>query len=496
MIGREEGIYWIWLAETLKAGSRIAARLIHIYGDARNVYHSIRMEDLEDWNEEEKRTIQKLIRSRELKEANEIYRKCEKNKIRILYYNDEDYPVSLRSLTDPPIVLYVRGKLPEFTKRLTVAVVGTRTMTAYGRKMAYSMGYSLGAGGAVIVSGMALGIDSMAMSGAIDAGALTVAVLGSGVDVIYPKEHRFLYDKILARGGCIMSEYPPLTKPIGYHFPVRNRIISGLADTGLVVEAAMKSGALITAEYVINQGKRLYAVPGPVDAENSKGTNMLLREVALPAISPTDILRNCGYMYEDTVDLLKAEEAAARMDMMEMAKRAMEENRIGVKGKSNIEGSTGYGGTAKPTKTETSPAVNNTNPEPENKTAQKADTDKQNKNLFKNPFKKDKSVASEGTKSEEKGKNDNKSKKNSYPAIKIDMDMLDETELKVYNNMKPDVPMLPDEICGEDLNIEKVLCAMTMLQIAGLVEASQGGYYVRISDSHPTKLIDDDETEE
>ncbi|MBQ7921977.1 MAG: DNA-processing protein DprA [Clostridia bacterium] len=482
MIGREDTIYWVWLAETLKAGSRIAARLIHIYGDARAVYHSIRMEDLSDWSSDEKRQVNKLIKERELKSAKEIHKKCENGKIRILCYNDEDYPESLRSLTDPPIVLYVRGNLPPFSKRLTVAVVGTRTMTAYGRKMAYSMGYSLGAGGAIVVSGMALGIDSMAMSGAIDAGALTVAVLGSGVDVIYPKEHRFLYDKITATGGCIISEYPPQTKPIGYHFPTRNRIISGLADTGLVVEAAMKSGALITAEYVVNQGKRLFAVPGPVDAVNSKGANMLLREVALPAINPADILRSCGYMYEDTIDLMKAEEAASRMDMMEQAQKAMEENRIGVRGKTNVDGTPGYGGTIKSAKNKTAA---------ENKPERAADI---KHNVTDTP-KIENNAASVKKKSEEAGKKENKSKKISYPAIKIDMDMLDETELKVYNNMKPDVPMLPDELCTEDLNIEKVLCAMTMLQIAGLVEASQGGYYVRVTDSQPTKLIDDEETE-
>lgn len=494
MIGREEGIYWIWLAETLKAGSRIAARLIHIYGDARTVYHSMRMEDLHDWSQDEQRAIQKLIKNRELKTAAEIYNQCEKNKIRILYYNDADYPVSLRAITDPPIVLYVRGNMPEFSKRLTVAVVGTRTMTAYGRKMAYSMGYSLGAGGAVIVSGMALGIDSMAMSGAIDAGALTVAVLGSGVDVVYPKEHKLLYDKILHTGGCILSEYPPQTRPIGHHFPVRNRIISGLADTGLVVEAALKSGALITAEYVVNQGKRLYAVPGPVDAVNSKGANMLLREVALPAINPADILRSCGYMYEDTINLMKAEEAAARMDMMEQAQKAMEQNRIGVRGKSNIEGSSGYGGTLSSvvSKLKTEPATNSEKSEIENKPKEKSVLHKSSQNSPKP----EKTTARQSTKTVETGKKEKNSKKISYPAIKIDMDMLDETELKVYNNMKPDVPMLPDEICTEDLNIEKVLCAMTMLQIAGLVEASQGGYYVRVTDSHPTKLMDEDETEE
>lgn len=486
MIGREEGIYWIWLAETLKAGSRFAARLIHTYGDARTVYHSIRIEDLSDWNEDQKRQIKKLLKERELKSAAAIYNKCEKNKIRILYYNDAEYPESLRSLTNPPIVLYVRGNLFSFSKRLTVAVVGTRTMTAYGRKMAYSMGYSLGAGGAVIVSGMALGIDSMAMSGAIDAGALTVAVLGSGVDVVYPKEHKFLYDKIIKTGGCIISEYPPETRPNGFHFPIRNRIISGLADTGLVVEAAMKSGALITAEYVVSQGKRLFAVPGPVDAENSKGANMLLREVALPAINPADILRSCGYMYEDTIDLIKAENAASRMDMMDMAKKAMEENRIGVRGKSNIDGTPGYGGIRKSADSQK---------RAEKKIKDKTENTVQSWKHVQNTLEIENPAASDPQKTEEAAKINNKSKKFTYPAIKIDMDMLDETELKVYNNMKPDVPTLPDELCTDDLNVEKVLCAMTMLQIAGLVEASQGGYYIRMSDSHPTKLIDDDETE-
>lgn len=217
-----------------------------------------------------------------LKEANLEY----------VYYDDPAYPEMLRRIFDPPPGLFVRGKLPP-PDSLAVAVVGTRRPTPYGLAVAEKISLELARAGIVVVSGLARGIDSAAHQGALDAAGPTVAVLGCGVDVVYPPENRRLAEKIAA-AGAVVSEYPPGTKPEPWHFPVRNRIISGMAKATVVVEAGERSGALITADLALEQGRDVLAVPGNASSPVSKGPNRLIKQGARLVEDVADILEEIG----------------------------------------------------------------------------------------------------------------------------------------------------------------------------------------------------------
>ena len=207
----------------------------------------------------------------------------------ILTMGDSLYPNRLRTIFDPPILLYGKGALPVFDDEVAVTVVGTRSCTPYGVRAASQLGYELSKQGALLVSGMAKGIDGEALKGALRAGGFTAAVLGGGADVIYPAENRRLYQDIAAT-GVILSEYPPGTVPKADHFPVRNRLLSALSLATVVVEAPEKSGALITATTALEQGREVFAVPGPFDAPMSRGTNALIREGAGLVCEAWDVL--------------------------------------------------------------------------------------------------------------------------------------------------------------------------------------------------------------
>lgn len=191
---------------------------------------------------------------------------------------DESYPGKLRQIPDAPYGIYVRGPLPE-SDRPAVAVVGARMCSEYGRQAAAQLGRKLAERGVCVVSGMARGIDAAGHQGAVDAAGVTCAVLGCGADVCYPKSNRELYRRILER-GCVLSEYPPGTPPIAAHFPARNRIIAGLCDMTVVVEARLRSGSLITADCALEQGRDVYAVPGSIYDPLSAGCNDLIRQGA------------------------------------------------------------------------------------------------------------------------------------------------------------------------------------------------------------------------
>jgi DNA processing protein len=208
--------------------------------------------------------------------------------IKILIWEDEQYPTRLKEIDQPPPVLYVRGEL---TKEdfWAVAVVGTRRVSAYGRQIAEELGAYLAANGVSVISGLARGVDAIAHQAAIKNGGRTIAVLGSGVDRIYPPEHAQLAEKIIAQ-GAVISDYAPGTPPDASNFPSRNRIISGLAMATVVVEAGETSGALITAQFAIDQGREVFAVPGNILAPQSKGTNNLIAQGAYPMLSARDLL--------------------------------------------------------------------------------------------------------------------------------------------------------------------------------------------------------------
>ena len=258
------------------------------------------------------------LADKSLKEATRIAEYCKQNRVRILFWQDEDYPSSLRPLRDPPVLLYCKGNLPDLSRKLCISVVGTRSMSEYGKRIAYRIGYELGAAGAVVVSGMALGNDGVAAAGTMLAGGSTVAVLGCGIDVPYPREHDRLFSEIISR-GAVLTEFAPGTPPEGKNFPIRNRIISGLSQGTVVVEGDVKSGAMITARTAIMQGRDIYAFPGNVGETNSAGTNSLISDGAAIALSARDILENYTFLYRDSLDLVKLMRAEKKSDIDEDA---------------------------------------------------------------------------------------------------------------------------------------------------------------------------------
>jgi len=211
-----------------------------------------------------------------------------KNDIRVITYLDEDYPEKLKNIFDYPKVLYSKGEF-NIEDKVAIAIVGSRKATSYGKWAADKFSRELARMGISIISGMARGIDTEAHKGAIKEHGHTIAVLGCGVDVVYPSSNRELYKDIISN-GCVISEFSPGTHPINYNFPLRNRIISGLASGIIVIEAGEKSGSLITAEHAIEQGKDVFALPGNINNVLSKGTNQLIKEGAKLVMDVDDIL--------------------------------------------------------------------------------------------------------------------------------------------------------------------------------------------------------------
>jgi DNA processing protein len=233
--------------------------------------------------------VEELIKSRKEKNPEEELMKLSEQGVSFISYEQDDYPSRLRNIFDPPYSLYYRGTLPDEHAH-SVAIVGARGRSAYGMEVAEKLAEALAAKQIPVISGMALGIDGDAHKGALAAGGCTYAVLGCGVDYCYPKEHKYLYDRIPEKGG-VLSEYPVGTAPLARLFPSRNRIISGLSDCVVVVEARERSGSLITADFAMEQGKDVYAVPGRLTDSLSFGCNSLIRQGAGLMLSIDDFIK-------------------------------------------------------------------------------------------------------------------------------------------------------------------------------------------------------------
>ena len=295
--------YWVWLSECRGVSNQTRLALLRHFGSPEDVFYADAGEIL--LTEGITREQVKALEDHNLDKADKILADCQRLSLRILTIQDAEYPGRLQNIYDPPCLLYVKGRLPAIDEEAAVAVVGTRDCTPYGVACAEKLGYGLANGGAVVVSGLAKGIDAAASRGALRAGGVTVGVVGNGLDVHYPYESRYLYEDIAA-AGALLSEYPPGTEPAGSHFPARNRIISGLSLATLVVEAPERSGALITAETALEQGRDVFAVPGPIDAPASVGCNRLIRDGAGLVSDAWDILREYAGRFPEK---LKQEEA-------------------------------------------------------------------------------------------------------------------------------------------------------------------------------------------
>jgi len=280
-------VYWIWLSLSVVPGSNLAGKLIGAFGSPEAIYEAERNDFLSlpfsvgDG--------MGMLCSKDLTAAEKTWEYCLKYGIGIAPMGSAYYPARLGNISTRPAVLYYAGGAIDFDDTVFVSIVGTRRCTEYGASAARKIASETVSKGAVIVSGMAKGIDRSAMEAALASGGKTVAVLGSGVDVVYPSECRELYDRICRGGGIVFSEFAPGSPPSGWHFPIRNRIISALSDAVVVVEASSRSGALITAEYAMRQNKPLLAVPGRITDEQSRGPNRLLEIGASACVAGEDV---------------------------------------------------------------------------------------------------------------------------------------------------------------------------------------------------------------
>lgn len=239
-----------------------------------------------------RRDASKLLLRRQQTDLTEVAAWLTDNRFSVLLFTDCQYPEQLKNIYDPPPALYVRGDAA-LLARVSVALVGSRKATPYGLNVAEKLARELAGAEITVISGMARGVDTAAHRGAVSLGGATIAVLGCGIDVVYPRENEKLMYSIID-SGLVISEFPPGSPPEAWHFPVRNRVISGLSKVVVVVEAAERSGALITAHVALDQGREVMAVPGNITSELSKGPNNLIKQGAAPVTSTSDILEGLG----------------------------------------------------------------------------------------------------------------------------------------------------------------------------------------------------------
>ena len=437
----ENTLYWLWLAEKCGIASKQFGRLIEKYDDPFDIYrlNEDEVEQLEGING----ALKAKLCEKDLENSYSILKYCKENRVDVISYGDQRYPARLKTIEDAPILLYCLGHFPDFNSALCIGIVGTRKMSEYGKQSAYKIGYELSSAGAIVVSGMALGVDGAAASGALSAGGRTVAVLGCGISVVYPKEHKKLMEEI-SRRGAVITEYPPTEAPHGHNFPKRNRIISGLCQGVLVVEGAAGSGALITARRAIDQGREVFALPGKIDESNSEGPNELIREGAYPALCSDDILRHYDFLYHDVIDYskhTKAKRKVARGDADAALKK--------------------YGVGARVLK-----FVNDTKPEkPEIEPDEEV-------------FVLEESGTREAEAQQEAGAS--KSGRESMADNSAELlATLDATTRLVFESLPIDKAVSPDALAAAGIGVGEAITSLTMLELYGLVSSLPGGLYVR-----------------
>ncbi len=278
--------YWIWLSLIKNLGSKRKLRLLELYKTPEEIY-KLTKEELMNINGIGEAIANDIMISKNEKILNDHIKYMNENNIKIININEREYPQALKEIYDPPISLYVKGNIEKLNNK-NIGIVGCRECTEYGKKSAEYFAYNLSKQNINIVSGLAKGIDSYAHLGSLNTGN-TIAVLGNGLDIIYPKENLELANEIIKRGGTIISEYPCGTKPDKMKFPARNRIISGISSGIIVIEAKEKSGTLITVDFALEQGRDVFVVPGNINSINSVGTNDLIKQGARLVTTYEDI---------------------------------------------------------------------------------------------------------------------------------------------------------------------------------------------------------------
>lgn len=278
--------YWLWLTTRQGLDARSVLTVLDYFVTPERAYYA----DREEYDQLPIPPRARIgLYSKELDTADRILGDCQRLSLRIMTLRDGDYPERLRQISAPPAVLYIRGKLFDFDEEPAIAVVGSRKPSQYGEMAAAKLGLELAAGGALVLSGIAEGLDTCALKGALKAGGPVVSVLGGGIDVPYPAVNRYLYEDVAA-AGALISEYPPGTEHKGFHFPRRNRILSGLSLGVLAVECRLHSGTMSTVRHAMDQDRDIFAIPGAINAPMSEGTNWLIQQGAKLVTRGEDIL--------------------------------------------------------------------------------------------------------------------------------------------------------------------------------------------------------------
>ena len=422
---------WIWLSTRLPVASPYADLLMERFCHSADAIYKAEREDYEKISELKSEYID-LLSDKSLEEAKKILDWCTQNNVGLLPYDSKFYPQRLRDIEKAPLLLYYRGKLINFDDNVCIALVGTRRMTSYGKREAYKISRDLILGGAVVVSGMARGIDTVSHRGALDAGGYTVAVLGCGIDKVYPAENEYIMEEI-ARNGLVLTEYKPFTPPYGGNFPTRNRIISGLSLGTLVVEADAKSGAMITAKCAEKQGRDIFSMPGNVGELNSVGPNRLLKKGAKIVTGALDMLEEYEYLYPHRI---RIENLPAFIPKFQSS-QAPEP-------------------TVRPAKKRcTSSASEPSETGSKQRTASKKTTEARADALAE-------------------------SVSHSTPKAERDLSALNDMEKQIYALFPEGSSVSADELSRSGVPVGTVLQNLTMLEIKGFIKAAPGGVYVKL----------------
>ncbi len=302
-MGNDEMKYHIWLSEALGAGNIRGVKALEYFGTARRIYNASKEERLAA-GIFSKSDITRLSNT-PLSKALEILSDCKSSGIDIIPLGDKRYPVTLSAMDNPPLLLYVKGRLPDFENLPSVAVVGPRKISDYGKKAAFSLSFRLARSGFIVVSGGALGCDTYVHAGALKTNGITVLVMGCGILADYLPQSRKMREAVTVN-GCIISEYSPKTTATRFSFPIRNRIMAGLSLGTVVIEAPEKSGSLITARHANDQGRDVFVIPGSNGDLQYKGSNALLRDGAKPLIDLSDVFGEYIKRFPDKINIERA----------------------------------------------------------------------------------------------------------------------------------------------------------------------------------------------
>lgn len=284
--------YWLWFLKLKKITRSKKEELLNKFKEPKCIYNLPKEELSKEDNKLSKDIIEEILNNKNINDLEEYIKYMKKNQIQIITMFDKEYPEKLKVIYDKPIALFYRGNI-SLLKKDIIAIVGSRMCSLYGKNVSYKIAKELSENDKCVVSGLAKGIDAYAHIGSLKYKGRTIAVLAHGFDMVYPIENKQIYEEIIKNNGLIISEYIIGEKLEKRNFPERNRIISGLSDGILVVEAGEKSGALITAEFGLEDGKEIFAIPGNINSLNSKGTNNLIKEGANIVTSTKDILEVC-----------------------------------------------------------------------------------------------------------------------------------------------------------------------------------------------------------